>query len=29
MFDRAQEMTLPEIDDAFARAVEWHQDRKG
>ena len=29
MFDKAQDMTLLEIDDAFARAVEWQQDRKG
>jgi hypothetical protein len=29
MFDRAQEMTLTQIDDAFARAVEWHNERRG
>jgi hypothetical protein len=26
MFDRAQAMTLSEIDEAFARAVEWRRD---
>jgi hypothetical protein len=29
MFDRAEQMTLLEIDDAYARAAAWLQDRKG
>jgi hypothetical protein len=28
MFDKAEGMTLDEIDDAFARAVEWHNERR-
>jgi hypothetical protein len=29
MYDTAQKMTLTEIDEAFARAVEWHNERRG
>jgi hypothetical protein len=28
-FDKAQAMTLTEIDEAFDRAVAWQQERKG
>jgi hypothetical protein len=28
MFDRAQAMTLTEIDDAFARAVQWQREQQ-
>jgi hypothetical protein len=29
MYDRAQEMTLTEIDEAFDRAVAWQNERRG
>ena len=29
MFNVAQAMTLTEIDEAYARAVEWHNERTG
>lgn len=29
MYDTAQKMTLGEIDEAFDRAVEWQNERKG
>jgi hypothetical protein len=29
MYDTAQKMTLGEIDEAFARAVEWQRDSRG
>jgi hypothetical protein len=29
MYDKAQDMTLTEIDEAFARAVEWQNERRG
>jgi hypothetical protein len=29
MYDTAQKMTLGEIDEALARAVEWQNERRG
>jgi hypothetical protein len=29
MFDVAQNMPLTEIDEAFARAVKWQNERRG
>jgi hypothetical protein len=29
MYDKAQDMTLTEIDEAYARAVEWQNDSRG
>jgi hypothetical protein len=29
MYDRAQEMKLTEIDEAFDRAVAWQNERRG
>jgi len=29
MYDRSQDMTLSEIDEAFDRAIKWQQERRG
>jgi hypothetical protein len=29
MYDKAQDMTLTEIDEAYGRAFEWHNDSRG
>jgi hypothetical protein len=29
MYDKAQDMTLTEIDEAYGRAVEWQNDSRG